>query len=113
MEDILSRSVCSQELWVSIAEDFVPVATRRVKYQKKKGQHSLKEFFVQSRTPRILGEPVGMLPFMSNFQFYLESGRSLLISPSSILPHSFQSRGRLKAKQASGFYPAQKYGHPS
>jgi hypothetical protein len=53
MEDLLSKSVCYQELWVSSTEDFLPVAARRVKEHKMLGLRSLKEFYGQRRTPRI------------------------------------------------------------
>jgi hypothetical protein len=53
MEDLLSKFICSQELWVSMIEDFLPVAARRVKEHKKLGLRSLKEFYGQRRTPRI------------------------------------------------------------
>jgi hypothetical protein len=53
MEEMLSKSVCSQELSVSMTETFLTVATRRVKEHKKKCLVSLKEFLGQRRTPRI------------------------------------------------------------
>jgi hypothetical protein len=46
MEETLSKSVSDQERWVSMTEAFLPAATRRVKAQKKKGQRSIKEFFI-------------------------------------------------------------------
>jgi hypothetical protein len=46
MEETLSKSVYDQERWVSMTEAFLPAATRRVKAQKKKGQRSIKEFYI-------------------------------------------------------------------
>jgi hypothetical protein len=50
METILSKSVCSQERWVSLTEDCLPAARRRVKEQTRKSQHSIKEFFGRRNT---------------------------------------------------------------
>ena len=49
----LSKTVCVQERWVSMTEDFLPAARRRVKLQQQTGQRSLKELVGESRTPRI------------------------------------------------------------
>jgi hypothetical protein len=53
MEDVLSKSLCRQERWVTMTEDFLIAAMRRLKMQKKTSQHSLKEYYEWSRTPRI------------------------------------------------------------
>jgi hypothetical protein len=53
MEVVLSKTVCAQERWVSMTEDFLSAAKRRVKAQKKKSQRSLKEYFGQRRTSHI------------------------------------------------------------
>jgi hypothetical protein len=53
MEVVPTKTVCAQERWVSMTEDYLPAAKRRVKAQKKKSQRSLKEFFGQRRTSHI------------------------------------------------------------
>jgi hypothetical protein len=53
MEVVLSKSVCDQERWVSMTEDFLPVAKRRIAEQKKKGMRPIEEYLVLRGTPRI------------------------------------------------------------
>jgi hypothetical protein len=53
MEDVLSKSLCRQERWVTMTEDYLIAAKRRLKMQEQTGQHSLKEYYEWSRTPRI------------------------------------------------------------
>jgi hypothetical protein len=112
METILSKSVCSQERWVSMTEDYLPAARRRVKEQTQKSQHSIKELFGRRNTLcEFLSEMVGILPFTSYFTFHQDRGWSMLETSSSFLPLLFQSRRRLTPMQAIGVYPT-KYGLP-
>jgi hypothetical protein len=53
MEDVLSKSLSRQERWVTMTEDNLIAARRRLKMQQKTSQHSLKEYYEWSRTPRI------------------------------------------------------------
>jgi hypothetical protein len=55
MEDILTRTVSSQERWITKTEAFLPKALRRIKTQEKRKNHSIKKFFGADRTPRIVG----------------------------------------------------------
>jgi hypothetical protein len=41
----LSKSVSTQELWISKTEQFLPLARKPVKLLANKGQRSLTEFF--------------------------------------------------------------------
>jgi hypothetical protein len=42
---ILSKSVSSQEFWISKTEQFLPLARKRVQSLANKGQHSFTEFY--------------------------------------------------------------------
>jgi hypothetical protein len=53
MEVVLTKTVCAQERWVSMAEEYLPAAKRLVKARKKKSQRSLQKFFGQRRTSHI------------------------------------------------------------
>jgi hypothetical protein len=88
IEDVLSKSLCRQERWVTLTEEYLHYLGQRSgsrtsnrrgsgPSQLTLGGHALHEF---SR------EMVGILPFR--------------------LTH-FKSRGRLKPKQTSGLYPTQ------
>jgi ribonuclease HI len=50
MEALLSKSVTDQERWVSMTEDYLPIAKRRIKRHEKQNQRSIKEFFGSSRS---------------------------------------------------------------
>jgi hypothetical protein len=41
MEDVLSKSLCRQERWVTLTEDYLLGAAKRVKDRKQTGQRSL------------------------------------------------------------------------
>jgi hypothetical protein len=53
MEDVLSKSLCRQESWIRMTEDYLPAAKRRVAEQQQTGQRSLTEFFELSCTPQL------------------------------------------------------------
>ena len=53
MEDVLSKSLCQQERWVTLTDEYLPAAKKRVKNRQQTGQHSLTAFAGWSRTPRI------------------------------------------------------------
>jgi hypothetical protein len=55
MEDVLTRTVSSQERWITKTEAFLPKALRRIKTQEKKKNHSIKKLFGVDITPRIIG----------------------------------------------------------
>jgi ribonuclease HI len=54
MEDVLSKSLCRQERWVTLTEEYLLGATKRVKDRQQTGQRSLTEYDGWRRTPRIL-----------------------------------------------------------
>jgi hypothetical protein len=54
IEDVLSKSLCRQEWWVTLTEEYLPRAAKRVKNQQQTGQQSLTAYAGWSRTPRIL-----------------------------------------------------------
>jgi hypothetical protein len=43
---MLSKSLCQQERWVTLTEEYLPGAKKRVKAQEQTGQRSLKEFMI-------------------------------------------------------------------
>jgi ribonuclease HI len=45
MEDILTKTVSSQERWITKTEAFLPKALRRIKERRKKRNHSIKKYF--------------------------------------------------------------------
>jgi hypothetical protein len=47
IDTLLSKSVSSQELWISKTEEFLPLARKRVKNLADNQQRSLTEFFVR------------------------------------------------------------------
>jgi hypothetical protein len=54
IEDVLSRTLCQQERWVSLTEEYLPGAAKRAKDLKQTGQHSIPEFAGFSRTTGIV-----------------------------------------------------------
>ena len=64
MEDLFVKSVASQERWITLTEDYLPVARRRIKSQEKKNQRSLKEFY---SAPQELPGKAVRFSFMSFF----------------------------------------------
>jgi hypothetical protein len=73
MEVILSKSVCAQERWVSMTEDYLPAARRWVKEQTQKRQHSFKEFFGQRFLQRILWSAFHSLNFSVRWSGFFPS----------------------------------------
>ncbi len=53
IDDVLSKSLCQQERWVTLTEEFLPKAKKRVKAQQQTGQRSLTAYYALSSTPRI------------------------------------------------------------
>ena len=53
MEDILTKTVSSQESWVTKTEVFLPKALRRIKRRKNMHNHSIPEYHSADRAPRI------------------------------------------------------------
>jgi hypothetical protein len=53
MEDILTKTVSSQESWITKTEAFLPKAFRRIKERKKMQNHSLPEYYGADITPII------------------------------------------------------------
>jgi hypothetical protein len=53
MEDLLSKTVIIQERWISLTEEYLPVALRRVRRMDKTGQSSIKKWLVRRHTPVI------------------------------------------------------------
>jgi hypothetical protein len=54
IEDVLSKSLCREERWVTLTEEYLPRAAKRVKNQQLTGQRSLTAHAGWTRTPRIL-----------------------------------------------------------
>jgi hypothetical protein len=52
IDDVLSKSLCKQERWVTLTEEYLPGAAKRVKDQRQTGQRSLTAYAGWSRTPR-------------------------------------------------------------
>jgi hypothetical protein len=52
IDDVLSKSLCKQERWVTLTEEYLPGAAKRVKDQQETGQRSLTAYAGWSRTPR-------------------------------------------------------------
>jgi hypothetical protein len=40
IEDVLSKSLCNQERWVTLTEEYLPGATKRAKDQQQTGKRS-------------------------------------------------------------------------
>jgi hypothetical protein len=53
MEDILTKTVSSQESWITKTEAFLPKALWRIKTHKQMHNHSIPEYCGADRTPRI------------------------------------------------------------
>jgi hypothetical protein len=53
IEDVLFKSLCRQERWLTLTEEYLPRAAKRVKNQQQTGQRSLTAYAGWSHTPRI------------------------------------------------------------
>jgi hypothetical protein len=51
IDDVFSKSLCKQERWVTLTEEYLPGAAKRVKDQQQTGQRSLTAYAGWSRTP--------------------------------------------------------------
>jgi hypothetical protein len=54
IEDVLSRTLCQQERWVSLTEEYLPGAAKRAKDLKQTGQHAIPEYAGFSHTTGIV-----------------------------------------------------------
>jgi hypothetical protein len=53
-EAVLSKSLCNQQRWFTLTEEYLPGVTKRVKDQQEMGQRSLTVYYGWSRTPRFV-----------------------------------------------------------
>jgi hypothetical protein len=93
MEDVLTKTVSTQESWVAKTEVFLSKALRQIKRQKKMHNHFIPEYHGAERTPRIdwLVSWSGLFPF--TFSPSLVSFRELseLADASFLFHNSFIS----------------------
>jgi hypothetical protein len=52
IDDVLSKSLCKQERWVTLTEEYLPGAAKRDQKQQQTGKRSLTAYAGWSRTPR-------------------------------------------------------------
>jgi hypothetical protein len=62
MEDVLTRTVSSQERWITKTEAFLPKAPRRIKTQEKKKNHPIKKVRI-APLELLVGKLVDLFPF--------------------------------------------------